>query len=339
MKINSNIIPANTEYGVKNSRQAENIKDRKFMERVAQGEKVNLFKELGSGVSIELSEEGLAKLNKKLSEIKNDNPDMHILSDEEKVKFLQESIKPLRARHPIIPNIKTNDKLVKGLAGADKNVADAAYSIIQNDLIPHNVGTMTEDERQELILVGLEKAKYLADGLDEDKAGLFMDAMNTIAKYGINGTLDSQGNVTYDIRWGALVGAPDDYINTNELMKKIAPKEYAACSAMMAEGLQKNDNHLIANAIRYMIDWEMQAYRKNPQPFENEKQEQVNWVKGVENTIIPDTYSRTDRSSLQSLTNSILEQNQGLDYDFLFRNLQEFADLLAGSSMDKFSPV
>ena len=339
MKINSNIIPANTEYGVKNSGQPENVKDRKFTERIAQGEKVNLFKELGSGVSIELSEEGLAKLNKKLSEIKNDNPDMHILSDEEKVKLLQESIKPLRARHPIIPNIKTNDKLVKGLAGADKNVVDAAYSIIQNDLIPHNVGTMTEDERQELILVGLEKAKYLADGLDGDKAGLFMDAMNTIAKYGINGTLDSQGNVAYDIRWGALAGAPDDYINTNELMKKIAPEEYATYSSMMDEAIQKNDDHLMVNAMKYMIDWELQAYRKNPQSFENVKQEQVNWVKGVENTIIPDAYSRTDRSSLQSLTNSILEQNQVLDYDFLFRNLLEFADLLAGSSMDKFSPV
>jgi hypothetical protein len=45
--------------------QTEHIKDRKFMERVARGETLNLFQKFGRGVSVELSEEGLAELNKK----------------------------------------------------------------------------------------------------------------------------------------------------------------------------------------------------------------------------------------------------------------------------------
>ena len=289
MKINSNPIPRNLEYGVKNPPQAENSNEKKFMERVAHGETVNLFKEIGNGVSVELSDEGLAELNKRLSEIKNDGQGIHILSDEEKAKLLQESIKPLKTLHPIIPNIQTNDKLLKSLQGADDAVVDAAYSIIQTNLLPHNVGTMTEEERQELILVGLEEAKYLADSLDEDKAGLFMEAMNTIAKYGINGSMDHEGNVSYDIRWGALVGAPDDYISTGEFMKKIAPKEYAQYSSMMAEAIQKKDDRLLMDAMRYFVNWESQAYRKNPKPFDDMRQEQVNWKKGVENTKIPGT--------------------------------------------------
>lgn len=331
MKINSNMTQNHGEYGVKNNRQAEHISDRKYMERVARGENVNLFQELGKGVSVELSEEGLAQLNKKLAEIKNDRPDMRILTDEEKASLLKEAIKPLRSRHPIIPNIQTNDKLVKGLAGADENVVDAAYSIIQKNLLPHNVGTLTEQERQELILVGLEQAKYLADGLDQDKAGLFMEAMNTIAQYGINGKPDQQGNVTYDIRWGALVGAPDDYISTGDLMKRVAPEEYAKYSSMMEEGIRKNDNRLQMDAIKYMLDWEIQSYRKNPKPIEEEKQKQADWKKNVDNTKIPDTYSHTDRSTLQTLTESILRQNQVLDYDFLSENLREFAKILLGT--------
>lgn len=353
MKINSNNLPSPSTYGVQNSVHPENIKryptsqdslltkrypasqdrpfidTRKFLERTARGENVNLFQELGNSVSVELSDEGLAELNKKLSEIKNENPGLPMLSDEEKAKLLQESIKPLRPLHPIIPNIQTNNKLLKGLEGADQKIVDAAYSIIQKNLLPHNVSAMTEEERQELILVGLEEAKFLADGLGKDKSGLFMEAMNTIAQYGINGTMDHQGNMTYDIRWGAPLGAPDDYISTGEFMKKIAPKEYAQYSAMMAEAAQKNDDRLLMDAMKYFINWESQAYRKNPKPFEDMKEEQVNWKKGIENTKIADTYSHTDRTSLESLIESVMEQNQVLDHDRLLKNLQEFAQMLA----------
>lgn len=325
MKVNSNILPSNSAYSVQNFVYPESRKNKQYLERVEQGEKINLFQQVDDSVSVELSNEGLAELNKKLSEVKGENSCLHILSKEEKEKLLQESIKPVKTLYPIIPNIQTNSKLLKGLEGADKNIVDAAYSIIQKNLLPHNVNAMTEEERQALILVGLEEAKFLAEGLEKNRAGLFMEAMNTIARYGINGLMDGEGNVTYDIRWGAPLGAPDDYISTGEFMKKIAPKEYAQYSAMMEEAAQKNDDRLLMDAMKYFLDWESQAYRKNPKPFEDMKKEQLNWKNGIDSTKIADTYSRTDRTSLQSLINSILEQNQVLNHDYLLNNLQEFS--------------
>lgn len=301
------------------------ISERKFMNRVNKGEKVNLFHEKQNEVSVELSEEGLKKLSEDALSVKQDGENNLPGSYEERVKFLQESLKPAQKLHRIIPNIQTNDKLEKSLQGVEENIVDAAYSIIQSDLIPHNVGNLTEDERIELISVGLEKAKYLADRLEDDKAGIFMEAMNTIAKYGINGKTDLQGNVTYDIRWGAMVGAPDDYISSGELMQRISPEQYKIYSSMRDEAIEKNDDRLALKAAKFAIDWEMNAYKTNPKPFEELKTEQVNWKKNVDKTKINSNYNSTDRSNMETFVNSILQQNKVINAEYLADNLQKFA--------------
>ncbi len=263
----------------------QNIAESRFMDRVCKGEEVNLLHEVPSGVSIEISEEGKKLTENTLSVNRETNSSMPA-SYEERIKVLQEALKPAQKLHRIIPNIQTNDKLEKSLQGADENIVDAAYSIIRSDLIPHNVGNLTEDERKELISVGLEKARFLADRLEGDKAASFMDAMNTIARYGINGKTDQQGNVTYDIRWGAMVGAPDDYISTGELMQKIDPEAYKVYSSMQDEAYEKRDENLALKAAKFAIDWEINSYKTNPQPFEKLKEEQINWKKNVDNTKI-----------------------------------------------------
>lgn len=252
----------------------------KYREKVESGEKVNLLKELGNSTTMEISEKGLAKL----LEVKNENPDRKVLTEEEKLQLLQDSLKPAQKLHRIIPNIQTNDKLEKSLQGADESIVDTAYDIIKNKLLPHQVGKLTEKERQELILSGVADAKQLAGKLAADKAKLFTEAMETIAKYGMNGKKDSQGNVTYDIRKGAMIGAPDDYISTGDLMQKIAPQQYKKYCEMMTESLVKKDYTLLVKAMKYAIDWEQRAYKENPQPFEEEKQKQVEWKRNVENT-------------------------------------------------------
>lgn len=259
---------------------AKFITEKTYMDRAASREKVNLFQELDNCTSIEISEEGLEKLLK----VKNENPERKILSEEEKTQLLRDSLKPVQKLHRIIPNIQTNDKLEKSLQGADESTVDAAYDIIKHKLLPHQVGSLTEKERQELILSGVAEAKQLAGELTADKAALFMEAMETIAKYGMNGEKDGQGNVTYDIRKGAMVGAPDDYISTGDLMQKIAPQQYKKYCEMMAESLAEKDYTLLIKAMKYMMDWEQRAYKENPQPFEEEKQKQAEWKRNMENT-------------------------------------------------------
>ncbi len=302
----------------------QNIAESKYMDKITKGESINLLQEMTNGVSIEISEEG-KKIIQKMASVEQEGTQNMPASYEERIKLLQEAIKPAQKLHRIIPNIQTNDKLEKSLKGANENLVDAAYSIIYGDLIPHNVGELTEDERKELIFVGLEKAKFLAECLEYDKADSFMDAMNTIAKYGINGKTDEQGNITYDIRWGAMTGAPDDYISSGELMQRIAPKQYKTYLSMQNEAIEKNDERLALKAVKFAIDWEINTYRTNPKPFEDIKAEQVNWKKNVDNTKINSNYTNTNKLDMDCFIKSVLEQNKVLNADYLSNNLKEYA--------------
>lgn len=295
----------------------------KIMDKLSHGD--NVMMEL-SGDAVEALKENLFKQRNALY---NESYKREL---EEKSALLQTFLKPAQKLHRIIPNIQTNDKLEKSLQGADEDIVDAAYFIIRNDLIPNNVGSLTEEERKELISVGLEKAKFLSNYLEEDKVEGFMEAMNTIAKYGINGKTDVQGNVKYDIRWGAMAGAPDDYISAGELMQRIAPEQYKAYSSMVDEAIDKNDDRLLQKAVRFAIDWERNAYQSNPYPFEREKEKQVNWKKNVDNTKISNHYTNTNHSGINAFIESILTQNKILKVDFLSDNLQGFADFLISYS-------
>ena len=101
---------------------------------------------------------------------------------EERNARFQEALKPAQKLHRIIPNIQTDAKLREGLKGMSEEVVDAAYSIIDNDFLPHNIGDMTEEERQNLIALGMEKARYLAKDMGSQGAK-FLEAMETIAQY------------------------------------------------------------------------------------------------------------------------------------------------------------
>lgn len=319
MKISSYVAPyGNAVGGEAYTGNSEKAASGKLLERANNGEKVNLFQELKDGVIVEISDDAIAEFNEKVKEIKCENLEVNELTYEEKVKLLQESLKPAQRLHRIIPNIKTNDMLERSLEGADQSIVDAAYAIIGDSLLPHNVGNLTEEERREFIYIGLEEAKYLAQRLDADKAELFMEAMNTIAKYGLNGTMDEQGNVTYDIRRGAMVGAPDDYISSGELMKKAAPDQYEKYREMMKEGR-------VLEAAKFMIDWELNAYRNNSGSVKAVKEEQVRWKERVDNTVIESGYHDTDMSGFQAFIDSILKQNQTLNQDYLLNHLQRFA--------------
>lgn len=127
----------------------------------------------------------------------------------------------------IIPNIQTNAKLYGSLENADEEVIKASNGIIRNYLMPSNIGEMSETQRREMIAFGLEEAKYLAENyLDEEHGRDFLSAMEMIAKYGLNGTVSENGKVTYHVEKGPMVGAPDDYVSAQDIIREKAPDLY-----------------------------------------------------------------------------------------------------------------
>ena len=115
----------------------------------------------------------------------------------------------------VIPNYETNEQLYSSLAGAGDNVISSTMGIISNYLMPSDASGLSEQERQDMAAFGLEAAKYLAENyLDESHAADFMSAMETVAKYGLNGSVSDGGKVIYNVQEGQvrMSGAPGSYV-------------------------------------------------------------------------------------------------------------------------------
>ena len=209
----------------------------KIMDPMTKEEALQAMKEIsgqyGDNVLVEFSGDGLQALSQSLQN-QIQKGDWKQLTQEQKAdragkqELLDKSIVHLENTHRlVIPNIQTNAKLYDSLENAPEQVVKAANGIIKNYLLPHDVSGMTETQRRDTIAFGLEEARYLAENyLDEQHGKDFLAAMETIARYGMGGTVSENGKVTYHIEQGPLVGAPDDYVSESDILKTKAPGLY-----------------------------------------------------------------------------------------------------------------
>ncbi len=211
----------------------------------------------------------------------------------------------------IIPNIQTNELLVRSLEGAQEEVIKAVYDTICNDLLNGNVGDMSEDDRQQMIALGLEKAKYIASNhLKGQQADNFLKSMDTIAKYAINGTRNEEGYITYHIEKGPLVGAPDDYLDTYELMRRHDPETYEKHALKLQEAASSNDYSRLVKVMKEFKDWVVGSTRRDSTLVKEAVNDYVSWKKIQEETALPTYFTNTDTSSKEGFVNSLLKDNQ-----------------------------
>ena len=179
----------------------------------------------GDSVIVQFSGDGLAALAEggKIMSGKAMTAEEAAARAERDAAFQAENVTQLENTHRIvIPNYETNERLYSSLAGADDSVIRSTMGIISNYLMPGGVSGLSEQERQDRAAFGLEAAKYLAENyLDESHAVDFMSAMETVAKYGLNGSVSGGGKVIYNVQEGQvrMSGAPDSYVDMEGWLK------------------------------------------------------------------------------------------------------------------------
>lgn len=289
----------------------------KVMDKMSREETLATMKEIrsqyGDDVIVEFSGDGMAAL---VESGKKANLDEIVYTSAEKQAAMNDAVVQMENTHRMeIPNIQTNEKLYSSLEGADENAVKAANGIIKNYFLPSNVGEMSEQERQEMIAFGMEEAKYIAENyLDEDHAGEFLSAMETIAKYGTNGTVDENGNVTYDIKRGPLVGAPDDYVNRMDVLKEKAPDlydeinefNYSIVNRKSGEKFSTKFLELHQRAEKVLNSTSNEEGKTN---LEAAAEEYTDWKEKIEDTKLPNTFSNITYNDLQSFFDSLQNQS------------------------------
>lgn len=300
-------------------------KGNKIMEPMSKEEALRAMKEIssqyGDNVLVEFSGDGLEALSQSVR-AQTRKGSMELTEKEqagraEKQELLEQSIVQLENTHRlIIPNIQTNRKLYDSLENAPEQIVKAADGIIKNYLLPHDVSGMTEEQRKDAISFGLEEARYLAENyLDEQHAQDFVSAMETIARYGMNGTVSEDGRVTYHIEKGPLSGAPDDYVHESDILKEKAPELYRELQELnqrIAKGetgwgqkfidLNRRINEKLGSFSGTVSQGKQLTY------YEEAAASYQSWKKAMDNTKLPDTYHNVNYAGVTSFFDSLRSQ-------------------------------
>ncbi|PYE48810.1 hypothetical protein HUB98_16635 [Paenibacillus barcinonensis] len=121
--------------------------------------------------------------------------------------------------------VQINESLERSLQDQSPEVREAVYGIIQSNFI---TDVTEEDQRSALLELGLAQAKYIADNyMKGDQAAAFMDTIRQIGAISTTRTINPETKqIQYATPPQKPVGAPEDYVDLNYMMRKFQPDTF-----------------------------------------------------------------------------------------------------------------
>lgn len=305
-------------------------KGNKVMDKMTREEALRAMNEISAGygdnVLVMFSGDGLQALADSIHEqhtkgVWNLTEEQKAAREKRDAEFQKEIVHLENTHRIFIPNVQTNKQFYDSLENADEKVVSAANGIIRNYIMPHQVGDMSEKERTDQIAFGLEQARYLAENyLDKEHGADFLFAMETIAKYGLNGVADKDGKVTYDIEMGYVVGSKlfADQTRTREYLKQQAPDLYRE--------IEELNQNIINNKggwgskfieLHKRAEKVLNAPGNTGKSFYEAQQERYDaWKEKIDNTSLPETFHGISYTDMSSFLESMNGQSS-LSYSWM----------------------
>ena len=197
-----------------------------------------------------------------------------------------------------------------GLYGADKAVATAVekssreeqafvYNIIRQNFLIENSSSMTEEERQANISLGMKKAEYAAENfISEGNRKSFLKAMESIAKLASAGKADKNGNMDYGVNKPSYLGHGSNLTyttNTVDMMRTMDSSAYEEYQRIS----NRNDGAL--DSLKYLTNWYINSVKKNPSMVDTYERQTNDYVeKNIQNRKLNTTFDeiRTENKSV-----------------------------------------
>ena len=177
---------------------------------------------------------------------------------------------------------------------------------------------------------GLEAAKYLAENyLDESHAADFMSAMETVAKYGLNGSVSDGGKVIYNVQEGQvrMSGAPGSYVDMEGWLKANDTELYNQINELNRSIINHKDGE---NHSAKFIELYTKAAKKILDTSSGTKKDSgyADWKEKVEKTKLPATFQNVKCNGFQSFWESLQNQSS-LSNSWISANISRFMKWLA----------
>lgn len=177
---------------------------------------------------------------------------------------------------------------------------------------------------------GLEAAKYLAENyLDESHAADFLSAMETVAKYGLNGSVSDGGKVIYNVQEGQvrMSGAPGNYVDMEGWLKANDTELYNQINELNQSIINHKDGE---NHSAKFIELYTKAAKKILGASSDTKKDSgyADWKEKVEKTKLPAIFQNVKYNGFQSFLESLQNQSS-LSNSWISANVSRFMKWLA----------
>lgn len=257
------------------------------------GRQSNVSEKTEEAVSIEISKEG-----RNAFAIKDKDEFWHEIKHYDKPEIYL----------PAYSGIYSADKTVAAaLENCSKEEQAFVYDIIRQNFLVKNIESMTEEERQANISLGMKKAEYAAENfISQDSRDAFLDAMDTIAKLASAGKADASGNIDYGVKAGNYLGHGSNLVYTTDafdMMRLMDPGAYAEYQKIDRESTNANRT---LNTLRYLANWYANMVKSDKGMVDRYESQSDKYVdENVKNKKLDTTFANIKTDSKASFIESL----------------------------------
>lgn len=164
---------------------------------------------------------------------------------------------------------ETDKAIATALEGCSREEQIFVYGIIRQNFLRENVSSLTEEERQANIALGMKKAEYASENfIPEEHREKFLEAMNTIAKLASAGKADKNGNMNYGVTKSSYLGHGSNLVATTDTLDMMRTMDSAAYDEFQKVGAESSKEDRALNQLKFLTNWYINAVKNKPNILE-----------------------------------------------------------------------
>jgi len=168
--------------------------------------------------------------------------------------------------------------------------------------LKENTSSLTEEERQANIALGMKKAEYASENfIPEEHREKFLDAMNTIAKLASAGKADKNGNMNYGVTKSSYLGHGSSLVATTDTLDMMKYMDSAAYVKFQKIGEESSNEDRPLNQLKFLTNWYIKTLKDKPKVLEEyEEKSDKYFEKVVKDKELPVHFDGIDVSAKET---------------------------------------
>lgn len=225
---------------------------------------------------------------------------------------------------------KTDKAIATAIEGRSKEEQIFVYSIIRQNFLIDNTSSLTEEERQANIALGMKKAEYASENfIPQEYKEKFLNAMSTIAKLASAGKADKNGNMSYGVAKSSYLGHGSNLVATTDTLDMMKYMDSTAYDEYQRIGVESSNEDRLLNQIKFLTDWYIKTLKDTPKIHEEYEEKSYEYFKEkVKDKELPVHFNGIDISTketfLAGLRNFMTKQQNFLSGILTFELSSKF---------------